>query len=263
MAAFSGNCRRRFVAMAREGAEAWSLLSVLLRFPSLGTTRQPIVPALQQRNRRMGLHRTMAGAGAAGLILAAFGFVTPSQAQQAVKFSLDWKFEGPAAPFTEALDKGYYKAEGLERDHRHRGRLAGADQPRGVRHLRHGLRRHQFADQVPRRQSGHADQGGVRALQPAAVRDHRRARAAASPSRRIWRARSSARPPPTAPTRSGRSSCRRTASTPPRSRSKTSASRCASRCWPRARSTPSPVSRSPPTSTSRTAACRSTTSSCC
>ena len=31
-----------------------------------------------------------------------------------IKFTLDWKFEGPAAPFLVALDKGYYKAEGLD-----------------------------------------------------------------------------------------------------------------------------------------------------
>jgi NitT/TauT family transport system substrate-binding protein len=30
-----------------------------------------------------------------------------------VKFALDWKFEGPAAPYFVAIDKGYYKAEGL------------------------------------------------------------------------------------------------------------------------------------------------------
>ena len=35
-------------------------------------------------------------------------------AQQAVKFTLDWKFEGPAAPFVVAIDKGYFKAEGLD-----------------------------------------------------------------------------------------------------------------------------------------------------
>src|SRR5688500_10809845 len=34
-------------------------------------------------------------------------------AQTAVKFALDWKFEGPAAPYFVAIDKGYYKAEGL------------------------------------------------------------------------------------------------------------------------------------------------------
>jgi NitT/TauT family transport system substrate-binding protein len=37
-----------------------------------------------------------------------------SQAQTSVKFSLDFKFEGPSAPFVVAIDKGYYKAEGLD-----------------------------------------------------------------------------------------------------------------------------------------------------
>lgn len=36
------------------------------------------------------------------------------QAQTAVKFALDWKYEGPSAPYFVALDKGYYKAEGLD-----------------------------------------------------------------------------------------------------------------------------------------------------
>jgi NitT/TauT family transport system substrate-binding protein len=48
-------------------------------------------------------------AGAAATALAA----TPVSAQTDVKFALDWKFEGPAAPYFVALDKGYYKAEGL------------------------------------------------------------------------------------------------------------------------------------------------------
>ncbi len=37
-----------------------------------------------------------------------------ANAQTAVKFALDWKFEGPSAPYFVALDKGYYKAEGLD-----------------------------------------------------------------------------------------------------------------------------------------------------
>src|SRR5215212_2059787 len=48
-------------------------------------------------------------AGAAALLGSA-----SVQAQTPVRFSLDWRWEGPAAPFAVALDKGYFKAEGLE-----------------------------------------------------------------------------------------------------------------------------------------------------
>jgi NitT/TauT family transport system substrate-binding protein len=37
----------------------------------------------------------------------------PTAAQTDLKFALDWKFEGPSAPYFVAIDKGYYKAEGL------------------------------------------------------------------------------------------------------------------------------------------------------
>ena len=45
------------------------------------------------------------------------GFSLPAgeaRAETPVKFTLDWKFEGPAAGFLLALDKGYFKAEGLD-----------------------------------------------------------------------------------------------------------------------------------------------------
>ncbi|HEY4165807.1 MAG TPA: ABC transporter substrate-binding protein, partial [Reyranella sp.] len=35
-------------------------------------------------------------------------------AQTPIKFTLDWVFQGPTSPFLVALDKGYYKAEGLD-----------------------------------------------------------------------------------------------------------------------------------------------------
>ncbi len=57
------------------------------------------------------IRRAVAGIFA-GFVLAACA--TAAAAQQPVKFTLDWKFEGPAAPFVLALDKGYYKAEGLD-----------------------------------------------------------------------------------------------------------------------------------------------------
>jgi NitT/TauT family transport system substrate-binding protein len=53
--------------------------------------------------------------GRIGILAAASALVTTAaSAQTAIKFSLDFKFEGPAAPFVVAIDKGYFKAEGLD-----------------------------------------------------------------------------------------------------------------------------------------------------
>src|SRR5262245_34498135 len=58
------------------------------------------------------VHRCgIAGLAWAAVLAAGAG---PSAGQTPVKFTRDWRFEGPAAPFTVALDNGYFKAEGLD-----------------------------------------------------------------------------------------------------------------------------------------------------
>ena len=50
-------------------------------------------------------------------VIATFVFVmltTSGSAATKVQFTLDWKFEGPAAPYFLAIDKGFFKSEGLE-----------------------------------------------------------------------------------------------------------------------------------------------------
>ena len=49
-----------------------------------------------------------------GAVTAAVLMASAANAQTAIKFSLDFKFEGPSAPFLVAIDKGYFKAEGLD-----------------------------------------------------------------------------------------------------------------------------------------------------
>ncbi len=49
------------------------------------------------------------------LVAISMGLLTlPAHSQTQLKFLLDWRIEGPSAPFFLALDKGFYKAENLE-----------------------------------------------------------------------------------------------------------------------------------------------------
>jgi len=47
-------------------------------------------------------------------LAALLGSTAPAFAQTSLKFALDWKFEGPSAPYFVAIDNGYFKAEGLD-----------------------------------------------------------------------------------------------------------------------------------------------------
>src|SRR5213083_2456495 len=60
--------------------------------------------------------RTLVRLGWIGILAASAlaGSAASAQTQTSIKFSLDFKFEGPAAPFLVAIDKGYFKAEGLD-----------------------------------------------------------------------------------------------------------------------------------------------------
>ena len=47
------------------------------------------------------------------LVIISFLFSITSYADTKIPFTLDWKFEGPSAPFFNAIDKGYFKDAGL------------------------------------------------------------------------------------------------------------------------------------------------------
>lgn len=53
---------------------------------------------------------------ASGVFLSAMLMAPAAYAETSMAFSLDWKLEGPAAPYFLAIDKGYFKAEGLTVD---------------------------------------------------------------------------------------------------------------------------------------------------
>lgn len=59
------------------------------------------------------INRRLFSASALTLALAGFSAM-PAFAQTAVKLTLDWRFEGPAAGFLLAQDKGYFAEEGLD-----------------------------------------------------------------------------------------------------------------------------------------------------
>jgi NitT/TauT family transport system substrate-binding protein len=61
------------------------------------------------------ISRRLFSLAAAGLMAGSMlgGVSLPAQAQTNISFTLDWRFEGPAAGFFLAQDNGYFEAEGL------------------------------------------------------------------------------------------------------------------------------------------------------
>jgi len=53
-------------------------------------------------------HRTITALAAAAALAA------PAAAQTSMPFALDWKFEGPSAPYFAAIDNGHFEAQGLD-----------------------------------------------------------------------------------------------------------------------------------------------------
>ena len=81
---------------------------------SHGRARHRRVRADREK-RICGMRALNAGRSAiAGLFAGLLLTSAAAAADTSIKFSLDFKFEGPSAPFLVPLDKGYYKAEGLD-----------------------------------------------------------------------------------------------------------------------------------------------------
>lgn len=67
---------------------------------------------MSDNHRKPGLLKRVAAAVMLGGALAAM--TSGAQADTEIRFTLDWRFEGPSAPFLMALEKGYFEDEGLD-----------------------------------------------------------------------------------------------------------------------------------------------------
>jgi NitT/TauT family transport system substrate-binding protein len=100
----AGGARNSLAAWLRDILAAWLLLDV-----KVPRGRGESVPDMGLFHKSR--HRTARALLAAAAMAALAG---PALAQTPVKFTLDGKIEGPVAPFVVAVDKGYFKAQGVE-----------------------------------------------------------------------------------------------------------------------------------------------------
>ena len=103
--------------------------------------------------------RAVAVAAVAVSAVSGATIVNAQSSETKIKFALDWRFEGPAAPYFVAIDKGYYKDEGLDVTIDAGNGSVEAINRVAIGRLRHGLWRHQQPRQIPRQQGQRRRQG--------------------------------------------------------------------------------------------------------